>query len=303
MKVVIVGLPFFAKRLTESLGRFDTQNKYLFLDTYTKKIDKLKALFKIPKASIVLSINGSLSTSGLFDLAIKKNVPLVMMWVGSDVQQAKMDIQNATARLDYLQYAHHFCEVDWIQDELAAIGISARLQNFAAFKKQFTLKSFDKLKLSVFSYINDRDPLFYGMNELITLAKHFPQINFEVVGTKAESFTPLPHNIHTHGWVQHLNEYYDKCQVSIRFPDHDGLATVVLESLARGKQVLYKYPFPHCKHVPSLDKLIEELSILEKQFESNELTENTVGMQFIADQFNEQAIFEGMIQALKSLSK
>jgi glycosyltransferase involved in cell wall biosynthesis len=303
MRVVIVGLPFFGKRLAENLNRFDKENSYVFLDTYSKKTDKLKALFKIPKADIVFSINGSLSSSGVFDLCLKKKTPLVMMWVGSDVEQAKIAVKNGAARLDYLQYAHHFCEVDWIKDELASIGISARIQNFAAFPSNYTLQVFQTAQLSVFCYVNDRDPVFYGMNELIRLAQQFPKINFEVVGTKADSFNPLPSNIHTHGWVQEMDTFYDKCQIVLRFPSHDGLATVVLEALARGKQVLYKYPFPHCKYVPTEEKLTESLNELYQQFEENNLKENMLGKKYVEENFNEEHIFSGLIQAFKALSK
>jgi hypothetical protein len=303
MKVVIVGLPFFGKRLVENLNRFDKENNYVFLDTYTKKWDKLKAFFKIPKADLVFSINGSLSSSGVFDLCLKKKTPLVMMWVGSDVEQAKKAVKNGSARKDYLQYAHHFCEVDWIKDELASIGISARIQNFAAFQSDFSLQVFQTSQLSVFCYINDRDPAFYGMNELIRLAQHFPKVNFEVVGTKADSFNPLPPNIYTHGWVQQMDTFYDKCQIVLRFPIHDGLATVVLEALARGKHVLYKYPFPHCNYVPTEEKLTESLSELLQQFEEKNLKENLHGKKYVEENFNEQFIFSGLIQAFKALSK
>ena len=73
MKIIIVGLPLFSKRLEHNLREFDPSNSYKSLDTYYNKLDKLKALIKIPKSDCIFSINGSITKSKVFDIAFKNN--------------------------------------------------------------------------------------------------------------------------------------------------------------------------------------------------------------------------------------
>lgn len=303
MKVIVVGLSFFGKKLVSKLNDFDPSNSYLFLDTYQSKWEKLKAKLKIPKADVVLSINGSLQPSGVFDLCIQKKVPLMMMWVGSDVQLAQEAIQNGTARMDYLNYAKHFCEVGWIQDELAQIGIDADIQNFAAFTTERSIPPFPKDKLRVFCYINDRNQEFYGSKEIIALAQLFPDIEFEIVGTHLSRYANKPSNVITHGWVENLDSIYSRCQISLRYPEHDGLATVVLESLALGKHVIYKYPFYSCKTAKNLNEMSQHLAEFQTSFNRGELKQNVEGISFIKREFNAEIIFSSLVQQLKQHAK
>ena len=125
LKIVILGLPLFGERLAAHLNSYDTENSYRFLNTYYSKWDKFRSFWAIPKADAVFSINGSLNSSGAFDRTLKSNVPLIMNWVGTDVLLAEEAKSKGTYRTDYLEKAHHFCEVNWIKEELDDIGIVA----------------------------------------------------------------------------------------------------------------------------------------------------------------------------------
>jgi hypothetical protein len=301
MRIVVVGLPLFAERLVEKLKRFSPANKFIFLNTYYSKLDQLKALYEIPRADLIFSINGSLNSSKVFDLALKHNIPLVMNWVGTDVLLATEAVSKNNFIDNYRTKAIHFCEVKWIKEELSKIGIEAQIQNFAAFPKKFEIKNFATDSLNVLTYVNDNRQDFYGIQEILKLANHFPQIHFYIVGTKAEDYTPLPSNVTALGWIENMSDYFDLCQVTIRFPEHDGLATFVLESLAKGKLVLYKYDFSHCIHTPTYDSMVEKLTLINDSFNQKTLSPNIAGVEFIKNEFSEDAIFNSLLNKLESL--
>ena len=302
MKVLIVGLPLFAKRLAENLTAFDPVNNYVFLNTYYSKKDQLKAFFHLQSADVVFSINGTLSKSRLFDYAFKKKIPVIMNWVGTDVQVARTAVESNQFIDRYRSNAIHFCEVAWIQEELKAINISAKIQNFAAFPSSDSIVPFKKEQLSVLTYINDARKEFYGIKEILALAFRYPKIHFYIVGTTASNYEPLPKNVSALGWVENMTAYFDLCQIAIRFPEHDGLATFVLESLAKGKHVLYKYPFNSCIHTPDSNELDKAIDILQERFISNELKPNIEGAQFIHSAFNKEVIFGSLVSYFKSIS-
>lgn len=303
MKVMIVGLPLFAKRLAQNLKRFDPASAYIHLDTYYNKFDKLRALWHLGSTDCIFSINGTLSRSALFDRALKKNIPVVMNWVGSDVSDAVKAVKENCHIELYRQKAIHFCEVAWIRDELAEIGINAEIVNFASFDQQFKPKPFSGERLQVLSYILDAKARFYGIEPFLVMAQKFPDADFTIVGTTAENYKPLPVNVKALGWVKNMSEFFERAHVCVRFPEHDGLSTFVLESLARGKQVLYKYPFEQCIYCPDEATLEKGMEAVSHLFKQKMLSVNEDGMQLIREEFSEPVILGGLVKRLKALKK
>lgn len=298
MRVLIVGLPLFAERLCNALSEYDHENTYYQLDTYYKKADQLKALWLIRRADCIVSINGTITSSRVFDLAFKKKVPLIMNWVGTDVVKSTKAFRTGNFQQHYIDDANHFCEVSWIQDELSEIGINAEIVNFAAFKKTFDLKKVESETLTVLSYIPDRRSDFYGLPTMIRMAELLPSIQFIIAGTDGKDYAPLPSNLKALGWIENMDEVYDKTHVCVRFTEHDGLSNFILESLARGKQVAYKNPFNFCEYTPSEEILRLTLVEFENRFKRGEDLLNYDGAKFIQDEFNEPLILGKFLEKI-----
>jgi hypothetical protein len=290
LKIIIVGLPLFAERLAKSLSEFDPKNHYSFLNTYYSKKDKLKARFLIPRADLLFSINGSVVASGVFDLAMRKKVPIIMNWVGTDVLLATEAVKRGDFRKDYISYARHFCEVNWIQDELKAIGINADIVNFASFDKTFQLVNPISQKFTVLTYIPNQRSEFYGPNLFLNVARFFPDINFIIAGTTAEEYQPLPENVKALGWVEDMDSLYANVHLCVRIPEHDGLSTFILEALARGKDVIYKYPFDYCLQAENEMEFKNVLQSRYSLFMDGLWDSNRSGAEFIANEFNSTQI-------------
>jgi hypothetical protein len=301
IKIIVVGLPLFAERLTKDLSDFEPSWKFVHLDTYYNKWDKLKALWQVPSADAVFSINGSATKSGIFDLALKNRVPVIMNWVGTDVLKAFQAKQEGNFKENYVTDCIHLCEVSWIADELKEVGIHAEILNFASFDTIFPESLVPEAPFTVLSYISSNRAKFYGIDTLLRLAKANPEIRFEIVGTDAMDYSPLPQNLTAHGWVKEMDLYFERAHACIRFPEHDGLSNFVLEALARGKHVLYKYPFNYCLHSPTESELDSNLKDLFSNFKEGKYTINKEGKTFIEQYFNRKVILSNLIKKLKSI--
>ena len=300
VKVLIVGLPLFAERLQKQLERFDKEGTYINLNTYYNRWHRIKAFFTISKVDIVFSINGNNTTSRLFDRALKKNKVLIMNWVGSDVTRAVATYKKGEANETYMKDAVHFCEVNWIQDELKDANIDAEICNFVSFDRRFEARNPGNERLKVLSYISESRADFYGANEFIRLAEAFPNVDFVVAGSELNEYQ-LPDNLKALGWVENMGAVYHQVDVCVRYPEHDGLSSFILESLARGKHTLYKYPFNQCMHCPEEDNLHKAIEALNHLHVQKVLQPHTDGMKFIEEGFNTKTILGNLVAKFKSL--
>lgn len=294
MKVLIVGLPYFAKNLKRDLTEFDPSNKYYFLDTYYNKWDRIKALFLIPRMDVVYSINGTLGTSKVFDLALKLKKKLMITWVGTDVLKAKKlkEVNQA-----FLNKANHYCEVEWIQQELLELKVNAKVLNFFNFKETKKPSFPEGNQLHVLSYISKGREDYYGWNEVLEAAKQLPEVQFTIVGTDKEE--NLPDNLKCLGWVKDMDAQFENCHCTIRFVEHDGLSGFVLESLYRGKYVVYSEKLNHCLQAKSTEDIIEKLKNLSDSLNQQTLSINSSGIEFVKENFNTDFILSELIEEFK----
>lgn len=298
-KVIVVGLPLFASKLAKDLSNYSNEFKVVALDTYYSKLDKIRFLFEVQTADLIFSINGSLTKSTVFDIAIKKGIPIVMNWVGTDVLKAIKAYNEDNYIEEYISNPIHFCEVNWISDELNEVGINAEVCNFASFDKTFSPKNIKNDKLTVLSYIPDNRSEFYGIATIIKLAENFSNVSFIIVGGTFKNYN-LPKNIKPMGWVTEMDQLYDEVDVCIRYTDHDGLSNFVLEGLARGKQVIYNNDFPNCYYSPNQEILFENFGKLLEAFNGNKDLTNLKGINFIKENFSKKVIFDNLIFKIRN---
>ena len=103
-----------------------------------------------------------------------------------------------------------------------------------------------------------------------------------------------------HGWITptKMDQIYRKTSIVFRVPVHDGLSMMVLEALAKGKHVFYKYDFPYCIKADSFAMITKALSDLC----SKPPSQNIEGHRYIISHFNKDKIAQQFIQYFKSIS-
>jgi hypothetical protein len=300
MKILIIGLPLFAKRAYNDLRAFDSENTYTFLNTYYNFWDRLKAAWTIPNVDLVYSINGAVKDSSAFSLALCLNKLLVIHWVGTDVLSAKKHIENGEHNQSFIDRANHLCEVGWIQKELEESGITSEVMNFASFEGDSKAKEVKVDPFYVLTYITYERAEFYGIKTVINMANANQDIAFKIAGMDKYD-AELPKNIELLGWIDNMGELIAKSGVCLRYTKHDGLSSFVLETLAHGKQIIYNNELDHCLYAADESTVEEYIHGLRDAHARGEDISNEVGKQFIRDKFNKEYVLGSLVKKFESL--
>ena len=294
MKIAIIGNSYFGSILAKQLDSFDNNNKYYFFNTNESLIDKIKFFFFLLIADRVYSISASISGGGALKAAKFFNKKIIQHFIGSDVLSAKEDYKNNNIDKKLISKSNFLCEVDWIQKELEDINIQADIASIAIYDKDITPKPFTNF--SVLTYMAKGKEEFYGIDDLINLAKNFKDVTFKVAGIDSYKKT-LPSNIKLLGWVDMDKELQNSC-CYIRNVKHDGLAFSVLEALGYGRIVFYNYNFPYVNYFSNIEELKEKIHNAKKAFENNELKLNKKAIDFIQKEFSKEKVLNNLIKIL-----
>lgn len=276
MKILILGLPYFAAKLAGNLAAVDRGNRYVAVDTGRGWRGQLACLWHMLSARTVYLIGGSTERGGALKLAMLLNKYIVMHWVGTDVLNARAACRAGTADAALLRASRHLCEVDWLRGELLEVGIDAEIVQIACFEEGATVAPPLPAQFSMLSYMGKGRERFYGMDRLIDLAKKFPDIPLRIAGI-AEYGAALPPNIHLLGWVGDMAREYRDCVLYLRLPEHDGLAFSLLEALAAGRYVGYTCAYPHTTTVATQEDLYRLVADLRARHGAGTLAPNTAG--------------------------
>lgn len=285
MRVLIGGLPYFAKKLVHSLSDFDKTNSYKYLEPNVNIWSKIRTIFKLIPADIIYFVWGTIEVNKLTDVALLMKKKVILHWVGTDVTNAVNYRKDHSIKQRYIDTIIHLCEVPWIQDELRQIGISAQIAQIATFDDKISEQQLFPSKFSILSYIGKGYEEFYGIEKLIKLAIDFPSIEIRIVGID-HYFKPIPENIKLLGWTKNMPEQYNICVLYLRLPEHDGLGFSVLEALAKGRYVGYSCNFESTIYIDNYSKLKDVVGFLYGEFNNGSLDLNCEGVKFVKERFN-----------------
>ncbi len=300
MKIIISGLPYFAKKLAGQLSDYDKSNYYVAISN-DGLVNRMRVLTHLLSADVVYMIGGAVTRSNLVDLAMLLRKKIVMHWVGTDVSNAQKAIENKLAIPSYVAYSTHWCEVDWIQEELGEIGIKAEIVSIASVESS----KFDAVpplpeNFSVLSYIGKGREKFYGIDLLIKLAEAMPEIPIKIAGI-SEYSECLPANIELLGWVDDMDKAYRDCVIFLRLAEHDGLAFSVLEALSNGRYVGYSYRFLATRKISSQIELVEYVTQLKSLFNNGQLGANEEGVEQLKSEYKRATVAARLIAQIKQL--
>lgn len=297
MKVILVGIPYFANKISKNLTAADNKNIYLAIDASAGLWQKVCYVWQMISAKVLYQVGGSHICGGTLRLAMLLNKQIVMHWVGTDVLLAHKAYKAGAVDADLIRRTKHLCEVDWIQKELLEAGIQAEIAQIACFEDKISAARPLPEKFSILSYMGKGREKFYGIDQLIELAQSFPDIPIRIAGI-SEYSEPLPSNIHLLGWVKEMATEYHDCVLYLRLPEHDGLAFSVLEALSYGRYVGYVYTFPGTNRVADIGELHSLVKGMLERHSMGLLDINIDGYKFISENYTRKKVMQtlaGMI--------
>ncbi len=304
MLIIIIGLPYFAKKLKTDLANFDIENRYVFCDTYSFLFDKIKFATLIPFADIVISLNGVSDKSGSLDLALKFNKKIIMLWQGTDVLLAQKRYKSNTILLKYIEKSIHFSDSFLLINELKGIRIKTDILHFKHIViNNSTIDKYEKI--SVYTYILEGKEKFYGLDILSPIFAEFSDIEFKILGTKGNSYPKLP-NVTYYGWVDAnlYKEIANSTPIFIRLTEHDGYSKSVLEALSFGSEVIWNFEHELCHLVKrdSID-LSNKLSDTIKIIKNRNMLKNEKNISWIKENFNFKKIMKNFKHTIEQSTK
>lgn len=303
MKVVFLGLSYFTSKFVSDLKKFDTKNQYVFYDTYTSKKEQLKYLFNLINADIVISFNGISDYSGTLNMALRFKKKLILQWQGTDVLSIEKNKRNGAFTNKYIEKATHFTDASWLQKELKTKNINSQILHFKHIDN-FGNQNDSFKNISVLSYLGKGRELFYGLNHLISLAKDYPNIIFNIVGTDCIN-QEIPDNIKCHGWVSknEIKKLMAKNPIIIRLTDHDGYALSVLEAIANGNYVIWNYPHPQVYYTNPKTDLKPVFDETIKNIKQLKFKKNSKNIEWAKKNLNKEKILSNFIQTITKIAK
>lgn len=208
-------------------------------------------------------------------------------WIGTDVLEEQRNRKKIGTRINrYVTTLNLACS-PLIKRELKDMGIDALEIPIVP-----TIKSRvgnTKLKRhAVLTYIPKGREKFYGMHYIHELARIYPDISFHIVANDNDSIKLK--NVFFHGMLNkvEMEKLYNETTILFRFPEHDGLSMMLLEALAKGKQVIYPYEFPYVE-TPKSRELQDVLDTF-KQAISKKPIINIDGAKFVTERYKEENI-------------
>jgi len=181
---------------------------------------------------------------------------VIVHWIGTDVLYATTNRAitptNLLRRVAYKVVDLHLADFEPLASELKSIGINAQVMplipNMTLSPEDATWPS----ENAILVYLPKGREEFYGGSMVFRLAEELPNLRFLIVANSGKGLPQLS-NIEFLGWVN-LSTVWKRVKVYLRLTKHDGQAKLVIEALARGKQVIWSYEYPFCHKARTIEE-------------------------------------------------
>ena len=260
---------------------------------------KLMNVFRFLRSDLVYAVGGfDVSQSMLFRLGTLLRKKQIIHWIGTDVIKILESYKEYPRKIN--SNCINIAGSMLLQEELKTIGIESEVVPIVPADMHFDIQVMPR-KHAVVAYIPKGKEEFYGMTTLLHVAKCFSDIPFYVVANDGADIEERLDNVFFEGMLnsEQMKQLYERSSVLFRFPEHDGLSMMVLEALGMGKQVVYKYNFPHVL-VPDGNSMSSIIKVFEKVF-SKPPEINKAAADYIASEFSMERRAE-LYRRLKLLS-
>ncbi|HZZ66420.1 MAG TPA: hypothetical protein VFE17_13015 [Candidatus Baltobacteraceae bacterium] len=283
-RAVVVGFDYYARFLADLVNQ---HSKVWRLRAYpNSRNGMLRAILAVRQADALISFGGPSPDTALVEAARSSNVPIFIIWAGSDVLKAQEDpIHLETIKQEGFI---NLSDGPWLVDELRALGVHADYLPVTAVRSGGPVKPFPA-QFRVITYLPEPRREFYGSALVYQAARALPDVPFIVVGA-GDADADAPSNVQFCGMVNDMQQRIDACSVLLRVPEHDGKSMIVLEALARARHVVWNYEFPTVNTARTLPDVVAELRRLKSLHNAGRLPLNYEGRAYVLEHFSRSDI-------------
>lgn len=221
---------------------------------------------------------------------------VITHWIGTDVLNA---ISGEVGFLGHPFIDHHFVCFEPLKKELQLIGIESTILPIVPFNMSLAV---DKMPDShaVMIYMPENNLDHYGYSDLCYVFEQFPNLPFHIVANSGgETIFGKYRNVTAHGWLNEetMERLYKEISIVLRFTKHDGLSMSVIESLIKGKKVIWNNQYHGVIYANSKEAICKELKEILKtppysDFSVSNYVKNDLSKQ------NIRQIFDNVVQKI-----
>jgi hypothetical protein len=214
---------------------------------------------------------------------------IVLLWCGSDVLFARQ--QLATKKIEpWIAAKVHWAVSPTLADEVRALGLRCEYVQASFVDPVADPKPLPE-QFSVLTYLPTvtKDKL-YGLDQMLEVAHTLPHVQFNLVGVTEGHVPGAPANMKVFPRAP-MSPFIERATVIWRPVRHDGgISFMVLEALARGRHVLYSYPFAACTQVNGAAAARAEIEKLLALHDLGRLKRNDLGIDVVARSYTSEKV-------------
>lgn len=206
----------------------------------------------------------------------------VIHWIGTDVMHFS-ELLSKQSQAMYLQYFRqndivHLCESDFVQKELATLGIEAEIVPLPPMRFFDVRPLPENFTVGVYAPYQRDD--FYYTNLIKEVAKELPYVTFKLFGDP--TIITKEDNVEYVGYINDMDKFIGDCSALVRLTKHDGMPISIVEFQSAGRNILFNIPVPHSLSISEVTKEnviagIKELMLLPL---------NTTGAEYVRDVYS-----------------
>jgi hypothetical protein len=314
IRIVLLGLPFWSRRLAAILNRRPRELGAEFLPPGA--LGTPAGLRAVRAADVLMRIGyrpGAPTWRGrAFDAlwavlrSLNPRAGAVHYWQGTDVLNSLADARAGRLRPGPMAKARrdrHWTVAPWLVDELAEVGLESRFIAFPVSVDGLVPPERLPAPFTVLTYIPDPRWEFYDGPAILQAARDLPELRFEVIGGRGLRAGQPPPNLTFFGWQDDVRPFLERATVAVRLVGHDGVAQSVREALLAGRHVIYSQSLPWVTVVPFQNPALLEQALgdLHRRFVAGELPPNLAGHRYVRETFGLEASLDRYVEDLRRI--
>lgn len=209
---------------------------------------------------------------------------VVTHWIGTDVYNLVQ--KNTDVRRLSVVDKHIVCFKE-LQKRLKENGIDAPIVPITPFNMHLDLCPLPT-QHAVMIYMPDGREGSYGYDEFVEVFQRFSELDFYVVANTQETLFDRFDNVHVMGWLDQgeMEKLYEKITILLRIHRSDGLSMMVLEALAKGREVIWNQEYELSLPGANASQIINSLErVLQHEPQLNESAHDYIVKTYTKDNF------------------
>ncbi|MBK6563065.1 hypothetical protein [Candidatus Amarobacter glycogenicus] len=302
-RILILGLPYFGALLADALAGLGWRAEFLPHPGRSAagwaRVAKAAA-----RADIVYLIGSRIDRASPQDRLLRlRRRPVVIHWVGTDVQIAVDEHRRHNISLRVAERPIHWCDAPWLVDELRTIGVVSEYVPLPIPIETAPAPPLPET-FSVLLYypVDAFDREVFDIETMLRLPLEFPAARFVLIPSPPETLpAPLPRNLEARAWVDDMEALYRETTVVVRLTSHDGQSFMAAEALSRGRYVIWTHPMPGCIKAEGPEAVTKALGSLLKKHDDGVLKLNTSGRRAALERFGKGRPLRELDERLRGL--